>query len=161
MHAGGGAGGDDGQNARHTPIRAVSVTLITIDKVGKATAYLLTAIWTVVGVMPRGRAARKVPRRTNSRTPPHSTCTLYHHTSTRTVVHTLLGTTMNSTVLHRTCTVVLYQRTISRKFVVPTYRYSTYRYELTVNSAIIKMAGQREWAAISTGLYNEVVLSMQ
>ena len=38
-------------NARHTPIRAVSVTVITMDKVGKATAYLLTAISTVVGTM--------------------------------------------------------------------------------------------------------------
>ena len=46
------------------------MTLITMDKVGKATAYLLTAISTVVGVMARGRVARKVPRRTNSRTSP-------------------------------------------------------------------------------------------
>ena len=46
------------------------MTLITIRKVAKATAYLLTAISTVVGTMARGRVARKVPRRTNSRTPP-------------------------------------------------------------------------------------------
>ena len=39
------------KNVYFCPSRAVSVTLITIDKVGKATAYLLTAISTVVGTM--------------------------------------------------------------------------------------------------------------
>ena len=55
---------------RHTTIRAVSATVNTMRAPLTLRSQPLTVNLAMDGVMARGRAARKAPRRTNSRTPP-------------------------------------------------------------------------------------------